>query len=81
MIAITRDQSLDDFMAEAIRLRNDLNNVGNNINQAVKKLHTLDQIEEFRNWIMTYEIEKKILFNKIDEIKNHIKKIGERWLQ
>ena len=81
MIATTRDQSLDDFMAEAIRLRNDLNNVGNNINQAVKKLHTLDQIEEFRTWIMTYEIEKKILFNKIDDIKNHIKKIGERWLK
>jgi hypothetical protein len=81
LIATTRNQSLDDFMAEAIRLRNDLNGIGNNFNQAVKKLHTLNQIPEFMHWIITYEIEKQILFNKIDEIKNHIKKIGEKWLQ
>ncbi|MEO8766393.1 MAG: plasmid mobilization relaxosome protein MobC [Ginsengibacter sp.] len=81
LIITTRDQFLDDFMAETIRLRNDLNGIGNNFNQVVKKLHTLDQIPEFRQWITTYEIEKKILVNKIDEIKNHIRKIGEKWLQ
>ena len=81
LIATTRNQSLDDFMAEAIKLRNDLNGIGNNLNQAVKKLHTLNQISAFRHWIITYEIEKQILFNKMDEIKNHIKKIGEKWLQ
>ena len=81
LIAITRNQSLDDFMAEAIKLRNDLNGIGNNFNQAVKKLHTLNQIPEFRHWIITYEIEKQILFNKMDVIKNHIQKIGEKWLQ
>jgi hypothetical protein len=81
LIATTRNQSLDDFMAEAIKLRNDLNGIGNNFNQTVKRLHTLNQIPEFRHWICTYEIEKQILFNKIDEIKNHIKKIGEKWLQ
>jgi MobC-like protein len=81
LIATTRNQSLDDFMAEAIRLRNDLNGIGNNFNQAVKKLHTLNQIPEFRHWIITYEIEKQILFNKMDVIKNHIQKIGEKWLQ
>ena len=81
LVATTRNQSLDDFMAEAIKLRNDLNGIGNNFNQAVKKLHTLNQISEFRHWIITYEIEKQILFNKMDEIKNHIKKIGEKWLQ
>jgi hypothetical protein len=81
LIATTRNQSLDDFMAEAIKLRNDLNGIGNNFNQAVKKLHTLNQIPEFRHWIITYEIEKQILFNKMDVIKNHIQKIGEKWLQ
>ena len=81
IVTTYRNQSLDDFMAEAIRLRNELNGIGNNFNQAVKKLHTLDQISEFRHWIITYEIEKKILLNKMDEIKNHIQKIGEKWLQ
>jgi uncharacterized protein YutE (UPF0331/DUF86 family) len=48
---------------------------------AVKKLHTLQQIAEFRNWIIVFELDKKILFNKVDEIKNNIEKIAEKWLQ
>ena len=76
-----RNQSIDDLMTEAIKLRNELNNIGNNFNQAVKKLHTLQQIPEFRNWIIAFELDKKILFNKVDEIKNNIQKIAEKWLQ
>jgi hypothetical protein len=76
-----RNQSLDDFMAEAIRLRGELNSVGNNFNQAVKKLHTLHQIAEFRGWILTYELEKQTLLNKVEEIKNHIQKFAVEWLQ
>ena len=78
---VYRDRSLDDLMAETIKLRNELNSLGNNFNQAVKKLHTLQQIPEFRNWIITNEMDKKILFNKVDEIKNNIQKLAEKWLQ
>ncbi|HEY4628389.1 MAG TPA: plasmid mobilization relaxosome protein MobC [Flavobacterium sp.] len=76
-----RNQSLDDFMAEMIRLRMELNAIGNNFNQAVKKLHTLHQIADFKHWLISYELEKKILFNKVDEIKKHIQKFAESWLQ
>ena len=76
-----RNQSLDDFMAEMIRLRGELNAIGNNFNQAVKKLHTLNQIAEFKHWLISYELEKKILFNKVEEIKKHIQKFAESWLQ
>lgn len=76
-----RNQSLDDFMAEMIRLRNELSSIGNNFNQAVKKLHTLDQIAEFKIWLTTYELQKIILFNKVNEIKNRINKIADEWLQ
>jgi hypothetical protein len=76
-----RNQSLDEFMAEMVLLRNELNHIGNNFNQAVKRLHTLNQIDEFRNWLITWEVEKKTLFNKVDEIKKHVQKIAESWLQ
>ena len=76
-----RNQSLDDFMAEMIHLRSELNAIGNNFNQAVKKLHTLHQIADFKHWLISYELEKKILFNKVDEIKKEIQKIAESWLQ
>lgn len=76
-----RNQSTDDFMAEMAQLRTELNHIGNNFNQAVKRLHTLNQIAEFRSWLIAYEVEKKTLFNKVDEVKKHIQKIAETWLQ
>lgn len=81
IVTTYRNRSLDDFMAEMIRLRGELNAVGNNFNQAVKKLHTLHQISEFKSWLIAYEVEKKTLFNKVDEVKNRIQKMSETWLQ
>lgn len=76
-----RNESLDEFMGEIIRLRNELKAIGNNLNQAVKKLHTLNQIPEFRNWIISHQLEQKILLGKIEEIKKYTQKISEKWLQ
>lgn len=41
-----RNQSLDDFMAEMMALRAELNAIGNNYNQLVKKLHTLQHFRK-----------------------------------
>lgn len=76
-----RNQSLDEFMSEMIKLRGELHAIGNNFNQAVKKLHTLQQIPEFKTWIITSELDRKILLNNVEEIKNSIQKIAEKWLQ
>ena len=42
----TRNQSYDDFVAEMILLRNELKAIGNNFNQTVKKLHTMEHETE-----------------------------------
>src|SRR6266536_1903804 len=76
-----RNQSLDDFMAGMMLLRNELNAIGKNFNQAVKKLHTLSQIAEFKSWIILYESDKQTLLNKVAEIKNRINQISDEWLQ
>jgi hypothetical protein len=76
-----RNESLDELITELILLRKDLNGIGNNFNQAVKKLHTLAQIPEFKNWILAYELEKKVLFNSIEHIKKHIQNLSNKWLQ
>lgn len=76
-----RNQSLDDSIEEMVILRNALNAVGNNVNQVVKKMHTLQQIPEFREWITHYELQRIILLNKINDIQNHIYKISNKWLQ
>ena len=76
-----RNQSLDDMIHEMTQLFKQLNGIGNNFNQAVKKLHTLNQIPEFKVWILSAELDKKKLFDKIDEIKNYIRQISEKWLR
>lgn len=76
-----RNESLDELILELVRLRTELNSIGNNFNQAVKKLHTLNQISEFRHWIISHELEKKVLINTIDQIKKHIQNISQQWLQ
>ena len=76
-----RNESLDELMNELIQLKTQLNPIGNNFNQAVKKLHTLQQIAELKHWLLSYELEKKILLNKVDEIKKNIQKFAESWLQ
>lgn len=78
---IYRNQSLDDFIEETIVLRKELNAIGINLNQTVKKLHTLQQIPEFKVWIISFEIDKKIINDKIDLIERHTSKITEKWLQ
>ena len=81
IVTTYRDASLDEFMLQMIQLRNELNAIGNNFNQAVKKLHILQQIPEFKSWLIPYELESKILFNKIDEVKKSIQKFAELWLR
>lgn len=76
-----RNQSLDNFIEETVMLRKELNAIGNNLNQAVKKLHTLQQISEFKVWIVSFEIDKRIINDKIDQIKSHTCKITDKWLQ
>lgn len=76
---LTRNQSLDDFMAEMIELRNELSAIGNNYNQAVHKLHILDTIPEFREWVLKHYLKHEIFGNKVEEIKNRINQFAEKW--
>lgn len=76
-----RNQSLDDFMTEMIKLRNELNAIGNNFNQSVKKLHTLSQLPDFKSWLLLNENNQKILLEKVEEIKLKINQFSDKWLQ
>jgi predicted RNA-binding protein YlxR (DUF448 family) len=77
----TRSKSLDDFISEMILLRSELNSIGNNFNQSVKRLHTLDEISEINAWAILNEKSKEIFIKKVDEIKEKINQISDKWLQ
>ena len=80
LTVFTRSKSLDDFINEMILLRNELNSIGNNFNQTVKKLHTLDDISDIKAWAILNEKSKENLFKKVNEIKEKINQISDKWL-
>jgi hypothetical protein len=76
-----RNASADDFLKDMLVLKNELNAVGNNFNQAVHKLHLLDKIPEFRTWLLQYDGLKKSLTEKVEEIRLRMNQLYEQWLQ
>lgn len=78
---IERNGSQDQMIGELSELREELNRLGNNFNQATRRLNAVNQISEFRNWIASYEAEKTFLFSVLEKIKSQIDKLADRWLQ
>ncbi|SDF13282.1 hypothetical protein SAMN05216464_11369 [Mucilaginibacter pineti] len=77
----SRNQSLDDLVAELVQLRKELNAIGVNINQAVHRLHTLDYVPQMTSWIEAFEHDRDSLFARVEEIKIRINLISDQWLQ
>lgn len=75
----TRDQSVDDFMAEMILLRTQLQAAGNNLNQAVHKLHTFRDSADILTWLFTYKGQVNEFLRKVEEIKLRINQFADRW--
>jgi len=78
---IYRNQSADEFLTEMILLKKELNAIGNNFNQAVHKLHTLDRVPEIKAWAILNESSKKVFIKKVDEIKEKMNQIYQKWSQ
>ena len=59
----------------------ELNAIGNNYNQAVHRLHILDQIPEIKTWLLIHEIRYQSFIKKVEEIKIQMNQIYQSWLQ
>lgn len=76
-----RNQSLDEILEEMIRLKTALQAIGDNFNQAVRQLHTLDTTPEVRTWLLLNENRLASLLRTTEEIKVRMNQIYERWSQ
>jgi hypothetical protein len=81
MIGSYRNASMDELMNELISLRKDLNGLANNFNQTVHKLHTLDHQSSLQTLLTHYESQRKILFDKVEDMRLIMNKIGTEWLR
>jgi len=76
-----RNQTADDFLAEMILLKKELNAIGNNFDQAVHKLHTLDHYQHIKAWAILNESHKQVFLKKVEEIQQKLSEIYELWSQ
>ena len=76
-----RNGSADDILSEMIRLKNELNAIGNNFNQAVHRLHTFDKIPEIKLWLLQTEMLRQTFMKKVEEIRVKMIQIQELWSQ
>jgi Mobilization protein NikA len=78
-----RNQSLDEFMEEMILLRKELNALGNNFSQVVRKINLLpeEDILLLKNELAESKLLQQTLLQKVNIIKNHINQFSDQWLQ
>jgi hypothetical protein len=74
-----RNQSADEILSSLILLKKEINHIGNNINQAVKKLHMLDENEKIRSWISIHESFADELNKKINELDQLTLQLNRKW--
>jgi hypothetical protein len=77
----TRNHSIDSGLRELAKLRRELNAVGNNFNQLVKKLNSFDRAPGLVMLSGGYAMIKKDVDRKIGEIHLRINQLAGQWLQ
>ena len=81
IVTTYRNASFDDYIEQTMTRNNELNSIGNNINQIAKKMNSFKTISEFKTQVFWFEVDKKKLFEKMEEIRIHSQKFSEQWLQ
>jgi ribonuclease HIII len=77
----TRSRSMDELIAELLRLRGELSAIGSNFNQLVKRLHTASHFAEIKSLANASEIQRDKFTEKIAEINQKIAQFNTIWLQ
>ncbi|MES2649383.1 MAG: plasmid mobilization relaxosome protein MobC [Bacteroidota bacterium] len=75
-----RNKSLDDFATEMVLLRRELNAIGINYNQQVKRLNSMNDYTEVKKWFIMHSPTEQLLLKKVEEINAKIAQINDQWL-
>lgn len=79
IIGSYRNQSMDDFVAGMIKLKTELNSIGNNLNQVVKKLNTFQYSDTITELLKAYEGDRNCLVEHLEKIELFIEKNAATW--
>ncbi|MFD0792078.1 plasmid mobilization relaxosome protein MobC [Mucilaginibacter litoreus] len=76
-----RNASLDEGLLELVRLRKELNAVGNNLNQLTKKLNSFTATPGLMAVREALQLIREELDGKMEEIRDRMNELGVKWLQ
>ena len=79
IVSTYRNASMDDFMAGMILLKAELNSIGTNFNQLVKKVNTYKDDRTISALLTGYELDRRQLLRQIESIKLFIEKNADQW--
>lgn len=74
-----RNESADEILSQLLKVKNELNAIQKNFNQAVQKLQSLEFIPEFRQWLTRLENFRDPLEKKLREMKQELVSINSKW--
>ncbi len=76
-----RDKSMDEMLEELALLRRELNAIGNNLNQAVRKINSAHENSANRLWLNLLSIIGSKVDPAIGQIKERMQYFSEIWSQ
>lgn len=78
-IIITRDKAMDEVLEELILLRKELNSIGHNFNQAVRKLNSVSGTPEAKIWEDMLTVLRDQIEPSLGGIKKQINNYSDLW--
>ena len=78
---VYRDRSMDEVLEELILLRKELNFIGNNFNQAVRKLNSVSGVPEAQIWQNMMVVLRDQIEPSIGQIKERMNNYSDIWSQ
>jgi len=75
------DKAMDDVLEEMILLRQELNAIGNNLNQAMRCINSAHGNADTRLWMNLMSVINSKLEPSINQIKERMNQYADIWLQ
>ena len=76
-----RDRAMDDLLEEMVCLRQELNAIGNNLNQAMRSINSAHGQADSRLWLSLISTVNSKLEPSVREIRERMNQFAEIWSQ
>jgi hypothetical protein len=75
----TRNRSLDECIAELILIRTELQAIGKNYNQVVRKFHATASNQEAHSWALLLQQQHQLFLKKMEQIQEKMNQLNDIW--